>query len=77
MQMLKYGDYDDIETLEFIEYWGFGEDYREKVMKEYAERYVEFVNDVLGTDFALTSQSLWSPKEYNFPDGQSILRCRN
>lgn len=66
MQMLKYGDYDDIETLEFIEYWGFGEDYREKVMKEYAERYVAFVNDVLGTNFTLTFQSLWSPKEYNF-----------
>lgn len=63
---LKYEDYEDIENLHLLDDWGFGPDYRDKVTKEYSERYVELVNEVLGTDFKLVDQNLYSPKEYNF-----------
>lgn len=60
------GDDANLRFLEFFDDWDFGEDYSDKVTKEYAERYVELVNNTLGTDFKLVAQSLWSPMEYNF-----------
>lgn len=30
IQSMKYGDYEDIESLQFIEDWGFGPDYCNK-----------------------------------------------
>lgn len=65
LQMRKY-DEDDFNLLNFLDDWGFGPDYRDKITKEYAERYVDLVNEVLHTDFMLTESSLSSPREYNF-----------
>lgn len=63
---MKYGQYEDFEDLQFIDEWGFGEDYRDNIGKAYAEAFVELVNDTLGTDFELTGQYVRSPREYNF-----------
>lgn len=66
IQSMKYGDYEDIESLQFIEDWGFGSDYRDKIAKLFAEYYIDLLNDVLDLDLKLVSQSVSSPREYNF-----------
>lgn len=63
---MKYGQCEDFEDLQFIDEWGFGEDYRDKIGQAYSEAFVEMVNDVLGTDFELISKHIRSPREYNF-----------
>lgn len=63
---LRHGEYEDILDLQLLDDWGFGPDYRDNIAKLYAEAYIELVNDTLGTDFKLLSQSVYSPQYYNF-----------
>lgn len=63
---MKYGKYEDFEDLQFIDEWGFGDDYRDKIADEYSKAFVELVNDTLGTDFELVGRFVSSPREYNF-----------
>lgn len=66
ISLMEYGDYEYIRSLQFIDYWGFGPDYRDKIAKLFAEYYVDLLNGALGLDLKLVSQSVSSPREYNF-----------
>jgi hypothetical protein len=63
---MQYGDHDDIESLQFLDDWGFGEDYRDEVTEIYAREYIDLLNDVLKTDIKLVGWRLSSPKYYNY-----------
>ena len=63
---MKYGEYEDFESLNMIDDWGFPENYHEEVAKLFAEEYVDMVNELLGLDVKLIASSIFSPKEYNF-----------
>lgn len=63
---MKYGEYEDFESLHMIEDWGFPENYHEEVGKLFAEEYVDMVNEVLGLNVKLIKSDLSSPREYNF-----------
>lgn len=63
---MKYGDYEDFESLHMIEDWGFPENYHEEVGKLFAEEYVDMVNEVLGLNVKLIKSDVSSPREYNF-----------
>lgn len=52
--------------------WELPESYRSEVAKEFAEMYVSELNDKLGLKMELTSESVESPKEYNFTTDQVI-----
>jgi len=66
IQQMKYDDYEDIEFLQFIDDWGFGPDYRDKIAKLFAEFYIDLLNDTLDLNLKLVAQSISSPREYNF-----------
>ena len=63
---MKYGKYEDFESLHMIDDWGFQEDYREEVGKLFADRYIDMVNETLDLDVKLVKFDIYSPKEYNF-----------
>lgn len=63
---MKYGQCEDFEDLQFIDEWGFCEDYRDHIGAIYAKAFVELINETLGTDFKLLGQTVRSPREYNF-----------
>lgn len=63
---MKYGDYEDFESLHMIEDWGFPENYHEEVGKLFAEEYVDMINEVLGLNVKLIKSDVSSPREYNF-----------
>lgn len=72
-----YNEYDvegndrkDIEMtygeLKHLDDWRLPSDYRERIAREHAERYVEEIASELGLDMELVSFSIQCPKEYNF-----------
>lgn len=63
---IKYGEYEDIESLLFLDDWGFGSDYRDRVAELYAKMYIGHINDTLGIDLKLVGQYVCSPKSYNY-----------
>lgn len=62
---MKY-DYEDFESLNFIDDWGFGPDYRANVAKLFAEDYAEIIQNCIGIEMELVGSEVVSPKEYNF-----------
>ncbi|GAY30625.1 hypothetical protein [Prevotella sp. MGM2] len=52
--------------------WELPESYRSEVAKEFAEMYISELNDKLGLKMELTSESVESPREYNFTTDQVI-----
>lgn len=52
--------------------WELPESYRSEVAKEFAEVYISELNDKLGLKMELTSESVESPREYNFTSDQVI-----
>lgn len=52
--------------------WELPESYRSEVAKEFAEMYISELNDKLGLKMELTSESVESPREYNFTTDQII-----
>lgn len=65
IQMRKYDD-NGFEHLNFLDDWGFGPDYRDKIAKLFAEEYVDIMKRYLGIDIELVGYDIDSPKEYNF-----------
>lgn len=63
--MRKYDD-NGFEHLNFLDDWGFGPDYRDKIAKLFAEEYVDIMKRYLGIDIELVGYDIDSPKEYNF-----------
>lgn len=63
---MKYGEYEDFESLNLIDYWSFGPDYRDKVAKLFAEDYAEIIKNCLGVPMEYVGCYVSSPKEYNF-----------
>lgn len=63
---MKYGEYEDFESLHMIEDWGFPENYREEVGKLFATEYVDQINALLELDIKLIKSCVSSPREYNF-----------
>ena len=66
IQMRKYDD-NGFEHLNFLDDWGFGPDYRDKIAKLFAEEYVDIMKRYLGIDIELVGYDIDSPKEYYFP----------
>jgi hypothetical protein len=62
----QYGEHEDFESLQFLDDWGFDEDYRDEVTKIYAHQYIDMLNEVLDTDMKLVSWRLRSPQYYNY-----------
>lgn len=52
--------------------WELPESYQSEVAKEFAEVYISELNDKLGLKMELTSESVESPREYNFTTDQVI-----
>lgn len=67
---IKYGEYEDIESLLLLDDWGFGPDYRDRIAELYAKMYIDHINDTLGTDLKLVGQWVRSPKSYNYVTDQ-------
>ena len=63
---MKYGEYEDFESLHMIEDWGFPENYHVEVGKLFAEEYVDMINEVLGLNVKLIKSDVSYPREYNF-----------
>lgn len=63
---MKYGEYEDFESLNLIDDWGFGPDYRDKVAKLFAEDYAKIIENCLGVPMEYVGYFIDSPKEYNF-----------
>lgn len=63
---MKYGEYEDFESLNLIDDWGFGPDYRDKVAKLFADDYAEIIKNCLGVPMEYVGCYVSSPKEYNF-----------
>lgn len=63
---IKYGEYEDIESLLFLDDWGFGPDYRDRVAELYSKIYIDHINDTLGINLKLIGQWVRSPKSYNY-----------
>lgn len=63
---MKYGEYEDFESLNLIDDWGFGPDYRDKVAKLFADDYAEIIKNCIGVPMKHTGCYVSSPKEYNF-----------
>lgn len=63
---MKYGEYEDFESLKLIDDWGFGTDYRANVAKLFAEDYAEIIKNCIGIEMELVGSDVDSPKEYNF-----------
>lgn len=63
---MKYGDYEDFESLNLIDYWGFGSDYRDNVAKLFAKNYAEIIKNCLAVPMEYVGCYVDSPKEYNF-----------
>ena len=63
---IKYGEYEDFESLHMIEDWGFPENYREEVGKLFSEEYIDMINDSLKLNVKLIKSDVSSPREYNF-----------
>ena len=63
---MKYGEYEDFESLQLIDYWGFGPDYRGKVAKLFADDYADIIKNCLGVPMEYVGCYVDSPKEYNF-----------
>ena len=59
--------------LKHLDDWGLAEDYRDRVAKEFAEKYIVELNTGLGLKMKLVSQYVKSPLEYNFTT--DILMC--
>lgn len=63
---MKYGDYEDFESLNLIDDWGFGSNYRDNVAKLFAENYAEIIKNCLAVPMEYVGCYVDSPKEYNF-----------
>lgn len=63
---MKYGEHEDFESLNLIDDWGFGPDYRDKVAKLFAEDYAKIIENCLGVPMEYIGYFIDSPKEYNF-----------
>lgn len=63
---MKYGEYEDFESLNLIDYWSFGPDYRDKIAKLFADEYAEIIKNCLGVPMEYVGCYVNSPKEYNF-----------
>lgn len=63
---MKYGEYEDFESLNLIDEWGFGTDYRDKVAKLFADNYSEIIKNCLGVPMEYVNCYISSPREYNF-----------
>lgn len=63
---MKYGDYEDFESLNLIDDWGFGSDYRDNVAKLFAKNYAEIIKNCLAVPMEYVGCYVDSPKEYNF-----------
>lgn len=63
---MKYGEYEDFENLNLIDYWGFGSDYRDNVAKLFADDYAEIIKNCLGVSMEYVGCYVSSPREYNF-----------
>lgn len=63
---MKYGEHEDFESLNFIDDWGFGPDYEDKVAQLFAKEYAEIVKSNLGVEMEFVESYVQSPREYNF-----------
>lgn len=63
---MKYGEYEDFESLQLIDDWGFGPDYRENVAQLFADEYADIIKNCIGVPMELVGCFVDSPKEYNF-----------
>lgn len=63
---MKYGEYEDFESLHMIEDWGFPEDYRDRVAELFADEYADMVSSAIGINVKLVKSFVRSPREYNF-----------
>lgn len=63
---MKYGEYEDFESLNLIDDWGFGPDYRANVAKLFAEDYAEIIKNCIGIEMELIGSDVDSPQAYNF-----------
>ncbi len=64
--------YELYKGFKYLDDWELPETYRSEVAKEFAEMYISELNDKLGLKMKLTSESVESPKEYNFTSDQVI-----
>ena len=64
--------YELYKGFQYLDDWELPETYRSEVAKEFAEMYISELNDKLGLKMKLTSESVESPKEYNFTSDQVI-----
>lgn len=63
---MKYGEYEDFESLNLIDDWGFGPDYRYNIARLFAEDYAKIITHCLGVPMEYIGCFIDSPKEYNF-----------
>lgn len=63
---LKYGDYEEIESLQFLDDWGFAPDYRDQIAKMFADAYCSKLQEMLGLDVKLVGAWVRSPQYYNY-----------
>lgn len=69
----RYSLQDQYPDFEHLEDWEINSDaYRNAVAKEFAERYIDELNDKLQLGIKLTSESIESPREYNFTTDKII-----
>lgn len=69
----RYSLQDQYPDFEHLEDWEINSDaYRNAVAKEFAERYIDELNDRLQLGIKLTSESIESPREYNFTTDKII-----
>lgn len=66
IEEMKYGEYDDFDTLCFGRDWAFNEDYRDNVGRVFAEWYADLINRHISPDLKLIGSEVVSPREYNF-----------
>lgn len=65
---------EDLDIVQLKDEWGFGPDYRNEVAKIYAEEYVDMCNKILDVGFKFISQSVESPREYNFATDKIFIQ---
>lgn len=63
---LKYADYEEIESLQFFDDWGFVPDYRDQIAKLFADEYCSKLQEMLGLDVKLVGSWVRSPEYYNY-----------
>lgn len=57
---------ENLDIVQLTDEWGFGPNYRSEVAEIYAHNYVDMCNEILDVDLKRVSQSVVSPREYNF-----------